>query len=300
MEEAFWAEIERAITHATGVPFTVGEAHSAGGGCIHNATIVQGNGRRFFVKRNRDSSLPMFEAEAEGLRSLRRAAEGGPTLVIPEPVCHGSHEGSAYLVLEHIDMKPLNRGQANAKLGEALAWLHQQPSPEGAFGFRFDNFIGVLPQENAWDKTWVEFWRQRRLEPQFHRAENRGLAVAGTGRLLDNLDRLLQGHNPHPGLLHGDLWGGNAAATEDGVPVVFDPAPYFGDRETDLAFTQMFGGFSPAFYDAYYSINPPSEGSALRQRLYNLYHELNHFNHFGGGYGSQAQTTVRYLLDHVP
>ncbi|MGB3918777.1 MAG: fructosamine kinase family protein, partial [Thiothrix litoralis] len=82
----------------------------------------------------------------------------------------------------------------------------------------------------------------------------------------------------------------------DGSPVVYDPAVYYGDRETDLAMTELFGGFGEDFYAAYQAAWPVDSGYAVRKTLYNLYHILNHFNLFGGSYGEQAARMTEKLL----
>ena len=101
---------------------------------------------------------------------------------------------------------------------------------------------------------------------------------------------------PQPALVHGDLWSGNAAIASDGSPVIFDPAAYYGDREVDIAMTELFGGFPPIFYQGYNEEWPLDEGYGDRKDLYNLYHILNHFNLFGGGYGSQANRIMQRFL----
>jgi fructosamine-3-kinase len=82
----------------------------------------------------------------------------------------------------------------------------------------------------------------------------------------------------------------------DGTPVIYDPAVYYGDREAELAMTQLFGGFGPYFYSAYDNAWPPDTGRAARRDLYNLYHVLNHLNLFGGGYRAQAESMIDRLL----
>src|SRR5262249_15620996 len=141
-------------------------------------------------------------------------------------------------------------------------------------------------------------WRERRLGHQLKLA-----AAKGGGRLIERGHRLMEklpaffaGYRPAPSLLHGDLWSGNAAMTRGGEPVIYDPAVYFGDRETDLAMTELFGGFTASFYDAYRSDYAPDAGYSTRRTLYNLYHVLNHWNLFGGGYGAQAERMVAELL----
>ena len=116
---------------------------------------------------------------------------------------------------------------------------------------------------------------------------------------MEKLPAFFPGHEPLPSLLHGDLWSGNAAALAGGEPVIFDPAIYYGDREADLAMTELFGGFPPAFYEAYGAEYPLDAGYATRRQLYNLYHVLNHLNLFGGGYRVQAERMIAQLLAQV-
>jgi len=101
---------------------------------------------------------------------------------------------------------------------------------------------------------------------------------------------------PSPSLLHGDLWCGNHAHDREGHPLLFDPAVYYGDREADIAMTELFGGFHRAFYDAYHTAWPLPAGYPVRRALYNLYHLLNHFNLFGGTYAGQCGRCIEGLL----
>jgi len=151
---------------------------------------------------------------------------------------------------------------------------------------------GSTPQENGTSASWAEFWRRRRLEPQLVLASRNGYRLEAPP-----VWRLLEGHQPVASLLHGDLWRGNAGFLADGAPVLFDPAVYYGDREADLAMTELFGGFPQEFYEAYSEAWPLGEGYELRKPLYNLYHLLNHLNLFGGGYLAQVRATLRLLAD---
>jgi fructosamine-3-kinase len=180
-------------------------------------------------------------------------------------------------------------------MGEQLAAMHRYPSPDGRFGWHRDNFIGATPQSNRWRPDWVTFWRENRLEFQFKLAAAGGIQYEGSDRLLAGLAAFFTEYSPEPSLLHGDLWSGNASFTEEGTPVIYDPACYFGDRECDLAFTEMFGGFPRDFYDAYDATWPRDEGWRSRRDLYNLYHVLNHAHLFGGAYVGQAREMIRAL-----
>lgn len=282
--------IAAAIERATGKPFTPRADRAAGGGCINSARIIEGcDGRRYFVKTNRASRLAMFEAEAAGLEAIRATG----TVRVPAPICSGSSGDEAWLVLEYLEMG--GRGSA-AELGRRLAALHRHTWDR--FGWHRDNTIGSTPQINTPGADWVEFYRVHRLGYQYALAARHGaprrLLERGE-RLLAGLEGFFVGHRPAPSLLHGDLWGGNFGYCR-GEPVIFDPAVYYGDREADLAMTELFGGFPADFYAAYRDAWPLEAGYRVRKDLYNLYHVLNHFNLFGGGYLAQAGRMTDQLL----
>jgi fructosamine-3-kinase len=182
-------------------------------------------------------------------------------------------------------------------LGDQLAALHR--ATESRFGWHRGNTIGSTPQSNEWHEDWIVFYRERRLRVQIDLAARRmGAPLRQLGEtLMERLPEFFQDYRPAPSLLHGDLWSGNVATMREGDPVIFDPAVYYGDREADIAMTELFGGFSADFYAAYRRAWPLDPGYETRKSLYNLYHVLNHFNLFGGGYGMQAQQMMQRLLN---
>jgi fructosamine-3-kinase len=198
--------------------------------------------------------------------------------------------------LEWIELSS-NTRSSEATLGEQLAWQHRLL--ESRFGFDIDNTIGATVQRNSWCSEWVQFFREHRLRAQlqFARANGCSKVLVDRGELLCKLmGAFFSSYRPSPSLLHGDLWGGNWGTDDDDMPVIFDPAVYYGDRETDIAMTKLFGGFGPAFYTAYQSTWPLDQAAGTRATLYNLYHVLNHFNLFGGAYQSQALSMIDRLL----
>jgi protein-ribulosamine 3-kinase len=249
---------------------------------------------RYFVKAATGDHADMAPAEADGLRALA----GASAIRVPDVIAEGSREGTAFLALSWLDIEPRRDGAA---LGRALAALHRAKPPIGVggdrFGWRRGNWIGGTPQTNGWSDDWCAFFRDRRLAPQFALAAKRGHPIEREGeRLRAALPSLLRGHDPAPSLLHGDLWSGNAGTLAGSEPVIFDPAVYVGDREADLAMTELFGGFDAEFYRAYNDAWKVDVGYPLRRRLYNLYHLLNHLNLFGAAYLERVTKSVSALL----
>lgn len=289
-----WIAITRQIGELSKEKLALSATRPAAGGCINRAIVLDTDRRRYFVKYNAASRREMFAAEADGLRALQAAG----AIRVPTPVCTGVAGDAAFLALEYLQLASGGRA-VEEKLGRQLAALHRTTQPR--FGWHRDNTIGATPQINTPAARWSEFFRDARLGFQLRLAADRGYRpVRDEGeRLLAHLGWFLDGYDPPPSLLHGDLWSGNAAATTAGEPVIFDPAVYFGDREADLAMTELFGGFSSVFYDAYAEAWPLAPGYPVRRTLYNLYHVLNHLNLFGGGYLAQAQRMMAQLLAEV-
>lgn len=290
-----WQAIIEQIEAATGNAFKLVNSRSLAGGDINSAYCLQGADKAYFVKLNCAEAEEMFAAEAAGLKEMASTR----TVRVPAPIIHGKASGHAFIVLEYVEF-----GAATTKsqclLGEQLAMLHRIRQP--CFGWQRDNTIGSTPQPNAQNPNWLEFWQTQRLRHQLKLAAANGYrgALQDSGaRLSEHLADFFQDYQPQPSLLHGDLWGGNAAADSQGNPVIFDPACYYGDREADLAMTELFGGFSADFYAAYRDTYPIDQGYAVRKKLYNLYHILNHLNLFGSGYLSQSENIMKALLSEI-
>jgi protein-ribulosamine 3-kinase len=268
------------LQHDTGITAEPAEAVAVSGGSISRTYRVPSSRGPLFVKLNHAADVEMFEAEVDGLEALR----GAHSLAIPAVYSVGSVNETAYLFLEWLDLESEST-PAEMALGRGLARQHRISND--CFGWTRDNVIGSTRQPNDQTEGWVAFLRDQRLGFQLALAEKNGLPRAereASVELLTGLDRFFDGDLPAPSLLHGDLWSGNWGATSAAVPYVFDPAVYFGDREADLAMTRLFGGFGHEFYAAYQAEWPLPTGWQRRVDLYNLYHLLNHFNLFGGGY----------------
>ena len=294
--KSLWVTIGEHISAASCKPFVIERTESVSGGYINDAFVVLNNhGERYFVKINHAEKLFMFEAEAAGLAEIASTC----TVRVPQPICYGSLDKTAFFVTEYIEMVAGNKS-SHSELGKRIAAMHKVN--QARYGWGKDNTIGSTPQPNGLMDNWIDFWREHRLGFQLNLAQQNGISkiVVRKGEMLmAGLAAFFPNEMPKPALLHGDLWGGNWMADSKGEPVVFDPATYYGDREADIAMTELFGGFLPDFYEAYQEAFPLDADYKTRKTLYNLYHVLNHFNLFGGGYGVQAERMMETLLAEI-
>ncbi len=286
-----WQTIAKEISKATGKEFEVKETRSVGGGCINQGYKIQSLDRQYFVKLNQASLVEMFVAEALGLKQMHQTQ----TLTIPYPVCWGTVGNSCYIVLEWLELGGRSNSEAWSKMGRQLAQMHQQGTSD-RFGWKMNNTIGSTPQINTWMDNWGDFFAEQRIGYQLRLAKTRGGNFPDTNQVIAAVKEHLADREPVASIVHGDLWSGNASVTVEGEPVIFDPATYYGDRETDIAMTELFGGFPQSFYQGYNQQWELDPGYQKRKNIYNLYHILNHFNLFGGGYGSQANSMIRKIL----
>ncbi|ARA91714.1 fructosamine kinase [Rhodothermaceae bacterium RA] len=277
---------------AAHLPGPIRRVEPVGGGCIARAGRLETGEAVYFLKWGEASVARTFPAEAAGLRALRAA---GSPLHVPEAMAAepGGPGRPGFLLMEWIEEGRPGPGFWEA-FGRGLAALHRHTGPR--YGFDQDNFIGRLPQSNTWHDCWPAFFQAERLEPQVARARASGRWShdweAPLERLYARLDELLPS-TPPPSVLHGDLWSGNALVAADGTAALIDPATYYGHRETDLAMTELFGGFEAGFYEAYREAWPLEPGYEARREVYNLYHLINHLNHFGSGYAGSVASVLR-------
>lgn len=286
-----WPAIFAALaSHGIDVP---GDSlpHPVGGGDVSATWKVQAATRPIFMKTGHADDYDMLLGEADGLQALQKAG----AVRVPSPLACCKAGKQSVLAIEWLDLAP-GDAAAERKLGTLLARQHRVTGTR--FGWHRDNTIGRTPQRNGWHDDWPGFFIEQRLAFQFRLAADNGFdgELQHDGRRLMNRARaFFSGYSPVPSLLHGDLWGGNWAVS-DGAPVIYDPAVYFGDRESDLAMTRLFGGFGSAFYEAYEAAWPAEAGANQRTQLYSLYHILNHLNLFGSAYLSRAKGVIQALL----
>jgi protein-ribulosamine 3-kinase len=282
---------------AIGDTSAIRSLRSLGGGCINHAQRLDTEQHSYLLKWNAAPLPGLFQVEAAGLALLRATQ----TVRVPQVYFSEDAAGDApaFILLEFLEGSS-GRGSGQELLGQKLAWLHQRGSAT-AYGLDHNNYLGSTPQLNDWKAHWVTFFREKRLLPQMQLAERLGRLPrerrSRLEKIMARLDELLSGVERRPSLLHGDLWGGNVIPGPGGEPALIDPAVYYGDREAEIAFTELFGGFSSRFYAAYQETWPLDPGYRQRRDLYNLYHLLNHLNLFGEGYGYQVDEVLKLYVN---
>ena len=280
-----YGSLKEALIGIYGEEVSVTDRRAVHGGDANEAyRLFLSNGETLFLKTNSTEREDFFRAEAEGIAALRSTA----AIRVPQIHAMGKDENCSFLLMEYIDSTRPSEGFWE-KLGTDLARMHKADTTAfvrlGKYGFDRDNYIGAGYQKNTSKDSFVEFFSECRLRPQFEMAEKYfdGEIIRKSNRLLDTLDKYLI-EPDRPSLLHGDLWSGNSIADENGLPMLIDPAVYVGCNEADIAMTELFGGFDRKFYDSYFDFMGMISGYADRRDLYNLYHLLNHLNLFGSNY----------------
>ena len=287
-------EVEKALTKKFGEEVIIKNISQLGGGCINQASKITTNIGEFFLKWNTNSAEDVFLQEAEGLEELRKANQN--ELYIPSVIVAKKVDLSpGFLVTEYLEPGS-SFSDSDEKLGRGLALIHKHQNQ--FFGFYSNNYCGATTQNNEWKKSWPEFFRDNRLRFLLNLIQSeRPLPTYELDiyeRLLLRIPDLLP-NSSKPGLIHGDLWSGNYMLSNKG-PALIDPASCYADREMEFGIITMFGGFSNSFFSAYNEVYPLSPDWRERNHLYQLYHVLNHYYLFGGGYGQQALRIAKMYL----
>lgn len=294
-----WQCIEQAISTETGQDFhiTHKQAVSTANASDFNQTSppvnltfkVCNSHQSYFVKLNNKQSLPHFQAEAYSLQQLRKLTD----IPCPHVTAIGTSLDKSFLVLDYLhfrEAKPILWYQ----FGQQIAQMHYE-TVHGQFGWQQDNYIGQTIQPNQWQRNWTTFFADQRIAWQLQLLAEKSILLGSLSHITQVCHDALLHHHASPCLVHGDLWQGNTGFTHQGA-TLFDPACYYGDREVDIAMTELFGHFPEDFYHGYQAEYPLDSGYEQRKLIYNFYHILNHANIFGGVYIEQAKAILSRIM----
>lgn len=283
-----WHFISEKISEAIESDFICGDIREVHGGDTHQSFKISDGRKRFFVKTNNADAALNFQAEALGLMALSENSH----LQVPNFICHGICEDKSYIVLQHILIKE-GIPQQWLELGAGLAKMHKTQVSD-SYGCEFNNYIGNTPQVNHAMTNWCDFFAENRIGHMLQLLAKSGIRFVDIDAAVEHVKSFLQSHQPRASMLHGDLWRGNIGFYKS-QPVIFDPAFYYGDRETDIAMTELFGPFPDSFYQGYQQVWSLASGYESRRPLYQLYHILNHALMFGGNYMQSAKDTLKHI-----
>lgn len=266
------------------------DTSSVGGGSINYCLSYKANDKSYFIKYNSIEQFPdIIKCEVEGLKAIEQTN----TIAIPEIIVYDQVQDLEFLILAFIEQgRP--SPQVWELFGEQLAKLHQNYGTY--YGWGKNNYIGSLKQSNNHHVDFISFFQSERLQPQIDLAIRKGLLYK---KEIDAFDKLFA-HLPDiipeamPSLVHGDLWSGNFIVGSSGKPYLIDPSIQYNFRETDIAFTHLFGGFDQRFYESYHANFPLAPGFSERVKIYNLYPLLVHLNIFGSSYLSSIQSVLKF------
>lgn len=286
--------VENELSKKFGEKVYIENSTALGGGCINHASKISTNVGDFFLKWNSNCAEDIFLREAESLIELKKASEN--ELYVPDVFVSKKVDSTpGFLVMEYLDPGSAF-SDGDEKLGRGLALIHKYLNKN--FGFYNNNYCGATIQNNTWTENWAEFYRDNRLKFLLGLIQNEspmpGHEADIYKKLLRKIPELVP-DNSEPGLIHGDLWSGNYMMSQNG-PALIDPASYYADREMEFGIITMFGGFSKRFFAAYNEVHPLPYDWQERNNLYQLFHVLNHYYLFGGGYRQQALQIAKSYL----
>ena len=203
---------------------------------------------------------------------------------------------SELICMELIGNDHQHRSIDEANVAEMICHLHSHLQPSGRYGMSESNYLGFLNQANQWSPSWPDFFAKKRIELRLSELPELPLALRRQlNRVVDRIGDLIPS-NPASSLIHGDLWSGNLLFRSGKLAGVIDPAPYYADREVELAFITMFHTFGNTFFDRYHQLQPISnEFWGLRRYVYNLYPILTHCVLYPGQYESQLEQALRQI-----
>lgn len=226
----------------------------------------------------------------------------GRRIPIADDTSTGSNKPSEEeIIAKAYNLKIDNQQNESSKFVEDLPLKAQL-----RFGYDIPTCCGALPQVNDWCDDWVIFFARNRLDHQIQML----IQDYGDRELNENwsilqirIEKYFQefkgaGNNIKPSLLHGDLWSGNVGIVTEGDTediAIYDPSSFYGHNEYEFGIASMFGGIPQSFYDGYFKVYKRSSSFDKRIELYQLFHQLNHWNHFGKGYRESTLGLLKQL-----
>ncbi|OOF35628.1 fructosamine kinase family protein [Rodentibacter heidelbergensis] len=285
-----WKSVSQVLADQFGAYYSIKHKECIHRGEIHEAWIIDDGVAPVFVKANEKSYRSMFRAEADQLEMLRKTT----ALHLPMVYGVGCSQNHSFLLLEALNIK--QQSSLTEDFGHQLAQLHQIAGNQ-YYGLDFDTWLGPVHQPNKWHGNWATFFSEQRIGWQLQLCKDKGLDFGNIDQIVRLVAQKLAKHHPKPSLLHGNLWIENVCVVNDQT-FSYDPACYWGDRECDLAFTELFEPFPEKFYinyDRTFALD--WAGYEKRKPIYQLYYLLNFSHRFLGNYIHLTQKTLSDIIE---
>lgn len=274
------------------LPIDVTDVRAARGGDVNDAYKIYSHDDIYYLLVQENSDDSFYDGEIAGLKLFEEIGIVGPRVID-----YGFVDNDAYLLLSFLDEG--SRG-SQSELAKTVAKLHQYKNPDDKFGFDYKHRGSQTTFSNEWSDTWSEVFLDQRMDVLAKKLIDMDLWTdydyEKYQKVHEVMKNELKNHKSEPSLLHGDLWGGNYMFLKDGSPALFDPSPFYGDREFDIGITTVFGGFADEFYSKYNEVYPLDENYRLRLEFYRLYLYMVHLVKFGYMYESSVNMTMENIL----
>ncbi|AKD37454.1 fructosamine kinase [Pasteurella multocida subsp. multocida OH4807] len=286
-----WKHVSQVLADQFGAYYSIKHKEKIHTGEMHEAWIIDDGIQPVFVKVNDKTFRSMFRAEADQLHLLAKTN----TINVPTAYTVGCSHSHSFLLLEALPLNKDNSTEAMATFGQQLAQLHLIKGSEN-YGLDFDTWLGPEYQPNEWHDNWAKFFSEQRIGWQLQLCREKHINFGDIDAIVQKVAESLAKHKPQPALLHGNLWIENCATVNNEI-VTYDPACYWGDRECDLAFTELFEPFPSQFYENYDRTYPIDVGYQDRKPLYQLYYLLNFSHRFHKHYVELTKKFIQDLLN---
>lgn len=285
-----WQRVSDIISEAQGQPFVISDKFVIQQTEHVRCLCISDGHTAYFIKISQRDHQEQFRAEIDNLQQLAYTN----TLSTPAIIAFENSTAMSFIVLQYLPFTPPSLlGWQRA--ATQLAQCHQY-GEQAMFGWDQDNFIGATVQPNRWQSNWSSFFSEQRIGWQLELNAEAGYHFSNIDKVVEVVRTELVHHKVKPSLLHGDLWRGNVGFCEQ-QSYYYDPACYWGDRETDIAMSQLFEPFDASFLKTYQHLHPLPADYPQRQGIYQLYHLLNHNLLFNGGYQDQCQYAIKHLFN---
>ena len=260
-------------------------------GCFCDKIILK-NGKKFVLKaQNINASLlyPSVYYEGKSLIFMNNKFKN----IFPK--IH--HLENNFFIMDWIDNNNITNSDSEFQLARQLAKIHTIRKSE--FGFDYDTPIGSLKQSNKYSASWINFYRENRLQMILDIINNSNPLPKeinkGIQKIIDGLEKYIP-ESKTASLIHGDLWSGNILFNNGRLVGLIDPSICFANKEMDLASLHFLKVVSKDFISKYKNFINIEKNFEDRSGIYELYYSLLNVHLWSRDYISETNKLVKKYI----